>query len=71
MGPGSHEVGSRFNSTVNAPAARNAIATPRDGARRYTPELHELTSVEVADAGLQYPSAASLVQLAQKNGVAL
>jgi tRNA threonylcarbamoyladenosine biosynthesis protein TsaB len=35
-----------------------------EGARRYAGALRELTSVEVADAGLAYPSAASLVQLA-------
>jgi tRNA threonylcarbamoyladenosine biosynthesis protein TsaB len=35
-----------------------------DGARRYAEQLCDLTRLEVADAGLAYPSPASLVQLA-------
>ena len=35
-----------------------------DGARRYAEDLCELTKVEIADAGLAYPSPSSLVQLA-------
>jgi tRNA threonylcarbamoyladenosine biosynthesis protein TsaB len=35
-----------------------------DGARRYADELVDLTKVEIADAGLAYPSPQSLVQLA-------
>jgi len=35
-----------------------------DGARRYADELIDLIKVEIADAGLAYPSPSSLVQLA-------
>jgi len=35
-----------------------------DGARRYADELMDLIKVEIADAGLAYPSPQSLVQLA-------
>lgn len=35
-----------------------------DGARRYAEQLCDLTRLEVADAGLAFPSPASLVQLA-------
>jgi tRNA threonylcarbamoyladenosine biosynthesis protein TsaB len=35
-----------------------------DGARRYADELIDLIKVEIADAGLAYPSPTSLVQLA-------
>jgi tRNA threonylcarbamoyladenosine biosynthesis protein TsaB len=35
-----------------------------DGARRYADQLVDLIKVEIADAGLAYPSPASLVQLA-------
>jgi tRNA threonylcarbamoyladenosine biosynthesis protein TsaB len=35
-----------------------------DGALRYATALHDLQRVEIGDAGLAHPSAASLVQLA-------
>ena len=57
-------VGSTEELTAELLASGEECLAVGDGARRYTPELHELTTVEVADAGLQYPSAASLVQLA-------
>jgi tRNA threonylcarbamoyladenosine biosynthesis protein TsaB len=40
-----------------------------DGALRYRETLHELTGVEVAETGLAYPSATSLVQLAHARAV--
>ncbi|HEV2766923.1 MAG TPA: tRNA (adenosine(37)-N6)-threonylcarbamoyltransferase complex dimerization subunit type 1 TsaB [Acidimicrobiales bacterium] len=40
-----------------------------DGALRYADRLAELIQVEVAEAGLAYPSAASLVQLAHARAV--
>jgi tRNA threonylcarbamoyladenosine biosynthesis protein TsaB len=40
-----------------------------DGARRYADELVDLIKVEIADAGLAYPSPSSLVQLAHARAV--
>jgi tRNA threonylcarbamoyladenosine biosynthesis protein TsaB len=40
-----------------------------DGARRYADQLVDLIKVEIADAGLAYPSPASLVQLAHAKAV--
>jgi tRNA threonylcarbamoyladenosine biosynthesis protein TsaB len=40
-----------------------------DGARRYADQLIDLIKVEIADAGLAYPSPASLVQLAHARAV--
>lgn len=40
-----------------------------DGALRYRSELAELMRIEVAEAGLAYPSASSLVQLAHAQAV--
>jgi tRNA threonylcarbamoyladenosine biosynthesis protein TsaB len=40
-----------------------------DGARRYADELVDLIKVEIADAGLAYPSPQSLVQLAHARAV--
>jgi tRNA threonylcarbamoyladenosine biosynthesis protein TsaB len=40
-----------------------------DGARRYADELIDLIKVEIADAGLAYPSPQSLVQLAHARAV--
>jgi tRNA threonylcarbamoyladenosine biosynthesis protein TsaB len=57
-------VGSTDELTAELLASGEECLAVGDGAVRYATELHELTTVEVADAGLQYPSAASLVQLA-------
>jgi tRNA threonylcarbamoyladenosine biosynthesis protein TsaB len=40
-----------------------------DGALRYADALHELTKVEIGEAGLAHPSAASLVQLAHAQAI--
>jgi tRNA threonylcarbamoyladenosine biosynthesis protein TsaB len=40
-----------------------------DGALRYTDALEELTKVEIGEAGLAHPSAASLVQLAHAQAI--
>ena len=57
-------VGSTDELTAELLASGEECLAVGDGAVRYSDALHELTTVEVADAGLQYPSAASLVQLA-------
>lgn len=57
-------VGSTDELTAELLATRDECLAVGDGAVRYAADLHELTTVEVADAGLQYPSPASLVQLA-------
>jgi tRNA threonylcarbamoyladenosine biosynthesis protein TsaB len=57
-------VGSTDELTAELLASGEECLAVGDGAVRYASALHELTTVEVADAGLQYPSAASLVQLA-------
>jgi tRNA threonylcarbamoyladenosine biosynthesis protein TsaB len=58
------QVGATDELTAELLASGEECLAVGDGAVRYAQELHELTTVEVADAGLQYPSAASLVQLA-------
>jgi tRNA threonylcarbamoyladenosine biosynthesis protein TsaB len=45
-------------------ATRDDVLLVGDGALRYADEFDDLASVELADQGLAYPSAASLVQLA-------
>ena len=45
-------------------AIRDDVLLVGDGAVRYADEFSDLARVEVADRGLAYPSAASLVQLA-------
>jgi tRNA threonylcarbamoyladenosine biosynthesis protein TsaB len=45
-------------------ASGDEVLAVGDGARRYADQLCDLTKVEIADAGLAYPSASSLVQLA-------
>jgi tRNA threonylcarbamoyladenosine biosynthesis protein TsaB len=57
-------VGSTDELTAELLATGEECLAVGDGAIRYADELRELTTVEVADAGLAYPSAASLVQLA-------
>jgi tRNA threonylcarbamoyladenosine biosynthesis protein TsaB len=57
-------VGSTEELTAELLASGEECLAVGDGARRYAGALRELTSVEVADAGLAFPSAASLVQLA-------
>ena len=57
-------VGSTDELTAELLASGEECLAVGDGARRYADALYELTTVEVADAGLQFPSAASLVQLA-------
>jgi tRNA threonylcarbamoyladenosine biosynthesis protein TsaB len=58
------QVGATDELTAELLASGEECLAVGDGAVRYAQELHELTTVEVADAGLQHPSAASLVQLA-------
>ncbi|MCI3948760.1 MAG: peptidase family protein [Acidimicrobiales bacterium] len=57
-------VGSTDELTAELLATGEECLAVGDGAIRYADELRELTTVEVADAGLAHPSAASLVQLA-------
>jgi tRNA threonylcarbamoyladenosine biosynthesis protein TsaB len=57
-------VGSTDELTAELLASGEESLAVGDGAVRYAAALHELTTVEVADTGLAYPSAASLVQLA-------
>ncbi len=57
-------VGSTQDLTAELLATGEECLAVGDGAMRYADELRELNTVEVADAGLAYPSAASLVQLA-------
>ena len=57
-------VGSTDELTAELLASGEECLAVGDGACRYADELRELTTVEVADAGLAHPSAASLVQLA-------
>jgi tRNA threonylcarbamoyladenosine biosynthesis protein TsaB len=57
-------VGSTDELTAELLASGEECLAVGDGACRYADELRELTTVEVADAGLAFPSAASLVQLA-------
>jgi tRNA threonylcarbamoyladenosine biosynthesis protein TsaB len=58
------QVGSTDELTAELLASGQECLAVGDGAIRYADALHELTTVEVADAGMAYPSAASLVQLA-------
>ena len=57
-------VGSTQDLTAELLATGEECLAVGDGAIRYADELRELNTVEVADAGLAYPSVASLVQLA-------
>ena len=45
-------------------ASREDVLLVGDGARRYADDFEAVSHVELADQGAQYPSAASLVQLA-------
>ncbi|HZB70847.1 MAG TPA: tRNA (adenosine(37)-N6)-threonylcarbamoyltransferase complex dimerization subunit type 1 TsaB [Acidimicrobiales bacterium] len=62
-------VGSTDELTAELLATGEECLAVGDGAIRYADELRELTTVEVADAGLAHPSAASLVQLAHARAI--
>jgi tRNA threonylcarbamoyladenosine biosynthesis protein TsaB len=58
------QVGSPDTLCSEIQASGDECLAVGDGARRYADELIDLIKVEIADAGLAYPSPSSLVQLA-------
>lgn len=61
---GEHRVGTPADLAAELSARREELLIVGDGALRYAEEFESLSRVEVADAGMAFPSAASLVQLA-------
>lgn len=61
---GEYRVCSPKDLATDLMASRDDVLLVGDGALRYADEFRDLARVELADQGLAYPSAASLVQLA-------
>jgi tRNA threonylcarbamoyladenosine biosynthesis protein TsaB len=61
---GDYKVSGPEELVTDLMAQRDDILLVGDGALRYAEEFDDLANVELADQGLAYPSAASLVQLA-------
>jgi tRNA threonylcarbamoyladenosine biosynthesis protein TsaB len=61
---GSHAVGSPEELVSQLSEKREELLLVGDGIHRYRGHFDDLPKAEIADAGLSYPSAASLVQLA-------
>ena len=59
-----HQTGDPDDVASEIMAAGTEVLMVGDGATRYSRLFSELDKVEIADKGLAYPSAASLVQLA-------
>lgn len=59
-----HQIGSPDDLASELLASREECLLVGDGALRYVDRYEDLSRVEVADLGLAYPSASSLVQLA-------
>jgi tRNA threonylcarbamoyladenosine biosynthesis protein TsaB len=59
-----HQIGTPDDLASELLASREECLLVGDGARRYAEAFDGLSRVEIADDGLAYPSAASLVQLA-------
>ncbi len=60
-----HRVGDPEELCSEVLATGDECLAVGDGALRYAEQLQELTRVEIGEAGLAYPSAGSLVQLAR------
>lgn len=63
------QVGSPDQLCSEIQATGDEVLAVGDGARRYADQLVDLIKVEIADAGLAYPSPSSLVQLAHARAV--
>lgn len=61
---GEYRVSSPKDLATDLMATRDDVLLVGDGALRYGDEFRDLAGVELADQGLAYPGAASLVQLA-------
>ena len=61
---GEYRVGSPADLVSQLEAQREEVLLVGDGVHRYRELFEDLPKAEIADAGLSYPSAASLVQLA-------
>lgn len=61
---GAHQCGTPDDLASELLAAREEVLLVGDGARRYAEMFEGLSKVEMADQGLDHPSASSLVQLA-------
>lgn len=66
---GDHEVGSPEDLVSELEASRDETLLVGDGIHRYRAMFEGVAKVEIADAGLSYPSAASLVQLAHSQAL--